>query len=189
MKHRLTLMTVAIYSLALTFAGCSKDNSSGPTGDFSVGDRGPAGGWIFYDKGTYSNGWRYLEAAPVDLAASVWTYVPIGYTDAPDWDIGTGKANTAIITGQNGHGNCAAQLCIDYVVSGCDDWFLPSVEELNKMYENLKAKGVGGFSNSIYWSSTEHFEHDSYCQDFSIGTKYALADKDTYHLVRAIRAF
>ena len=28
---------------------------------------GPAGGWIVYDKGEYSNGWRYLEVAPYDL--------------------------------------------------------------------------------------------------------------------------
>jgi len=31
---------------------------------YKVGDKGPAGGYIFYDKGSYSNGWRYLEAAP-----------------------------------------------------------------------------------------------------------------------------
>ena len=28
---------------------------------------GPAGGYVFYDKGEYSDGWRYLEAAPADL--------------------------------------------------------------------------------------------------------------------------
>lgn len=32
-----------------------------------VGKTGPAGGYIFYDKGEYSDGWRYLEAAPADL--------------------------------------------------------------------------------------------------------------------------
>ena len=29
--------------------------------------RGEAGGWIVYDKGEYSDGWRYLEIAPYDL--------------------------------------------------------------------------------------------------------------------------
>lgn len=29
---------------------------------------GPAGGYVFYDKGYYSDGWRYLEAAPADLS-------------------------------------------------------------------------------------------------------------------------
>lgn len=35
--------------------------------DYKIGDEGPAGGVIFYDKGEYSDGWRYLEAAPADL--------------------------------------------------------------------------------------------------------------------------
>ena len=35
--------------------------------NYAVGNIGPAGGRIIYDKGTYSDGWRYLEAAPADL--------------------------------------------------------------------------------------------------------------------------
>ena len=31
-------------------------------------DIGPAGGYIFYDKGYYSSGWRYFEAAPATRA-------------------------------------------------------------------------------------------------------------------------
>jgi hypothetical protein len=32
--------------------------------EYEIGDTGPAGGLVFYDKGSYSGGWRYLEAAP-----------------------------------------------------------------------------------------------------------------------------
>lgn len=32
---------------------------------------GPAGGLIFYDKGSYSDGWRYLEAAPYDQSSDL----------------------------------------------------------------------------------------------------------------------
>jgi TolB-like protein len=31
-----------------------------------IGGKGQAGGILFYDKGSYSNGWRFLEAAPPD---------------------------------------------------------------------------------------------------------------------------
>lgn len=34
---------------------------------YQVGKVGPAGGYIFYDKGNDEGGWRYLEAAPADM--------------------------------------------------------------------------------------------------------------------------
>ena len=54
---------------------------------YNIGDIGPAGGYIIYDKKSYAGGWRYLEAAPADLR--VVDGVPTvdsnmkGYSDAP----------------------------------------------------------------------------------------------------------
>ncbi|MDR2418579.1 MAG: DUF1566 domain-containing protein [Treponema sp.] len=33
---------------------------------------GPAGGFVFYDKGNYSAGWRYLECAPKNVGTGTW---------------------------------------------------------------------------------------------------------------------
>jgi hypothetical protein len=66
---------------------------------YKVGERGPAGGWIFYDKGNKTGGWQYLEAAPSDYNDfTEWGCV--GTSPMPDAHgiaIGTGKNNTQAI--------------------------------------------------------------------------------------------
>ena len=57
--------TVLIYSNEVNVSENASIGVSGP--GYGIGDIGPAGGYIFYDKGSYSDGWRYLEAAPADL--------------------------------------------------------------------------------------------------------------------------
>jgi tetratricopeptide (TPR) repeat protein len=68
---------------------------------YKIGDRGPAGGWIFYDKGTFSDGWRYLEAAPVEAEfVAFWrddSYFAGYYVSGTSTALGTGKRNTQII--------------------------------------------------------------------------------------------
>jgi hypothetical protein len=60
---------------------------------YKIGDKGPAGGWIFYDKGNNSGGWRYLEAAPreTEFKAEWGRNISV---DGTSLDVGTGKANT-----------------------------------------------------------------------------------------------
>jgi len=158
---------------------------------YAIGDTGPAGGWIFYDKGVYSNGWRYLEAAPIDQAKSNYGSYPFVVPGADGTAIGTGEQNTQdLIVGDSA--SAAAHECYNYsVTSGniiYDDWFLPSRDELEQMYINLHQNGVGGFINSLYWSSSEYAIAAAWMQHFGTGTQYNSYKSGPY-CVRAIRYF
>ena len=81
----------------------------------------------------------------------MWDNEKRSETGAEGTDIGTGKANTAKIVASQGPGKYAAKLCDEYTAGGKDDWFLPSKDELNFMYENRHKKGLGGFADDFYW--------------------------------------
>ncbi len=165
-----------------------------------VGDRGPAGGWIFYDcdadnatgnaDGLISTecGWRYLEAAPSDLDER-YVWGPDG-TLGTATGIGTGKSNTDKIPATRESRKTAAQACKEYSINGYGDWFLPSNDELNLMYLNLKRKGIGDFSSSNYWSSSENSNYSYYAwsQYFGLGDQNNNNRRHDYK-VRPVRAF
>ena len=71
------------------------------------------------------------------------------------------------------------------------NWRLPDKEELNLMYENLHKKGIGGFTNTFYWSSSEHSAVTAWIQGFYYGHQYYSnkGNKDGGLWVRAVRAF
>ena len=162
------------------------------TGAYALRDIGPAGGYIFYDKGSYSNGWRYLEAAP---ASTEWTGKEWGsygtLIGGTGTGIGTGQSNTTtIVTWLNSHSETdrAAQLCDSLVYSGYSDWFLPSKNELNLIYENLKVFDVGGFAGYGYWSSSEDSAYHAWGQGLGSGTQ-ASGNKSANLQIRATRSF
>jgi len=161
-------------------------------GTYSLRDIGPAGGYIFYDKGYYSSGWRYLEAAP---ASTEWTDEEwargIDLIGATGTGVGTGQSNTTkIVTYLNSQGKTgyAAQLCDALVYGGYSDWFLPSKDELNMMYTNLKVFAVGGFADWYYWSSSEASAYDAWAQYFRFSSQHNIG-KTNNARVRAVRAF
>ena len=81
----------------------------------------------------------------------------------------------------------AAKICGDLVLNGYSDWFLPSLNELNKLYINRVA--VGGFSSGgYYWSSSEFASNLAWYQHFLDGLQDGGLKSSTYR-VRAVRAF
>jgi hypothetical protein len=154
-----------------------------------TGQAGPAGGIVFYDKGVYSDGWRYLEAAPSDQSARAqWGCYNtlIGGTSV---EIGTGAANTATIVARCTENGTATKICSDLTLGGQSDWFLPSVKELFMMYYNLKRVGLGNFADSYYWSSSEYNVDYAWVVYFSSGIPIYNSIKYDPNNVRSIRAF
>ena len=71
------------------------------------------------------------------------------------------------------------------------DWFLPSLNELNQMYDNKTTlEAVPGFTafSNFYWSSTEYDNGNAWEQVFFNGNQ-GYEVKDFASNVRAVRAF
>ena len=120
---------------------------------------------------------------------SNWNNENYNTTGATGTAIGTGLSNTNnIITSIGNTGFYAAKFCRDFTGGGYTDWYLPSKDELNKLYLNRLA--IGGFANSYYWSSTEQSDNylNALAQSFGNGNQTFYAKYATYY-VRAIRAF
>ena len=81
----------------------------------------------------------------------------------------------------------AARICGDLVLGGYSDWYLPSKDELNKLYINRIA--IGGFANNYYWSSTEGDNYGAWVQNFPNGNQFNLSKSLGDLVVRAVRAF
>jgi len=154
-----------VRAYATNSAGIAYGNEISFTPTYSVGGTGPAGGLIFYDKGNNDGGWRYMEAAPSGWYGAQgdpelsWgcSGETIGNTTS---EIGKGKENTVAILSKCSLVNTAANRCSEYSVNAngktFDDWFLPSLDEMKIMNDNLHAKGLGGFANQKhYWTSSE----------------------------------
>jgi hypothetical protein len=154
---------------------------------YDVGEIGPAGGIVFYDKGSYSDGWRWLEVALVDQSEGVpWgdPTILVG-TSA---DLGTGKTNTQAITDALGMGAYAARICHDLPLDEYEDWFLPSIDELDLIIQVFHMYEIGTFNDGLYWSSTEDSISGARVRYYSNSTGIALS-KWGGASVRAVRDF
>jgi hypothetical protein len=126
-----------------------------------------------------------IAAASNQSTSAVWgcSGIQIG---AFGTALGTGNQNTINIMAGCGTAGIAARICGDLVLNGFSDWFLPSQDELNKLYINRVA--IGGFSSNFYWSSSEVDDRYAWSRNFSNGGQYIDYKPFTYY-VRAVRAF
>jgi hypothetical protein len=183
--------------LIIFITGC--DNGVTADTGYAIGDTGPGGGLVFYDKGSVSDGWRYLECASADLGRFAWASEDHKNTSIPgaaySIGIGDGKTNTIAILNFDSNAP-AAKACVEYSSNGKTDWFLPSLGELIAMYTNLSAQGKGNFEtlrldglgNASYWSSSQHDVYPWFWTP-SDGGNMGDNHTDKEIFVRPIRAF
>jgi hypothetical protein len=147
------------------------------------------GGVVFYLDGNGGG----LIAAPSDQSSAAWGCYgqSIGGTSSA---LGTGAANTTAIVSGCSETAIAARICADLTLGGYTDWFFPSKDELNLMYENigpgdeLGLGDIGNFGSNVYWSSTQVDSSRAWKQGFTAGFQ-AFGNKGVSNNVRAVRAF
>jgi len=109
-----------------------------------------------------------------------------GTSISTNTSIGTGQSNTAAIVNGCLTSNTAARLCNNLSSGGYSDWYLPSLDELNKLYLNRTA--IGGFSSTWYWSSSQSSSTSATLTNFSNGTNGSGSKTGSYS-VRPVRNF
>jgi len=187
-------------------SGACKICDKTDTRNTQIGDIGEGGGIIFYISTTGftmtddSSVAHYLEAAPNDMSTPLaWS------SEEYEWGIfisgigtaiGTGRNNTALILNTDANAP-AALACKDYNHNGKKDWFLPSKDELNELYENRtvvenlevrwwadplpyyrSSSYVDGFEGALVWM--QYFENGN----LNTNTRKVIP-----FYVRAVRAF
>ena len=132
---------------------------------------------VMWQQGTYSGGTTIFDV-----------------TNANGTALGTGRTNTDLIIAKQsstGRSFAAASLAVNYNGGGYTDWYLPSKDELYKMYLNRLI--IGNFESNWYWSSTE--KNDAYAEALNFGTGNFdgiggyKGPAGTPYKVRAIRKF
>ena len=150
------------------------------------------GGVVFYLDGS---GGGFICAVSDQSSGAQWGCHGTPIPGAGGKAIGTGAQNTIDIVAGCGTDGIAADICAKLSLNGYDDWFLPSQDELNEMYQNKAAidataiaNGGAAFGGTYYWSSSEFAASNAYRQNFASGAQ-EISGKLYLYSVRAVRAF
>ncbi len=145
-----------------------------------VGDIGAGGGVVFYVPESPRWWGRYLEAAPYrwnnNWSDSVLNSGCFGLSipGARNVDIGYGKTNTAEIVSSCPEVKIAARVADDLVINGKSDWFLPSRDELNALYQQRFVIGGVQVGEDYQWYVSSTFPNESthWVQVFTDDSRY-----------------
>ena len=146
------------------------------------------GGIIFYLDKSGNHG-LIVTAADFEEPAS-WSFKDT-LNGAKDTALGAGVVNTNRIVKTQGFPESeafsyAALECLELNQNGYQDWYLPSLNELNLMYQNKTI--IGGFLSFSYWSSSESGATKAWFKNFTNGLQIRQVKTAAYAL-RPVRRF
>jgi hypothetical protein len=152
------------------------------------------GGVIFHTYRDSNNVEHGLIVSTTDQSTgSVYSNIDSnGAYAASRWN---GQANTNALKAQTGATSGAWKLCDDYSNGGFSDWYLPSISELQLLWNNRYNvyKNWNNISQDLfidnYWSSTEYDDDMASSFNFGSGLIDVNTLKNTNLYVRAIRQF
>lgn len=165
-----TAGSLGITSLMLPSASSAASDVTPDGGaTYAIGETGPGGGLIFLTpESSGGDGTHYYEAAPSDTSATLveWIYngstVYVAVAVASATAIGDGPGNSAAMIAAAGAGTSAANLAATTTAAGgLSDWFLPSHDELLRMWTELGST-LGLTANASYWSSSQQSTNNAF---------------------------
>ncbi|MFK5854775.1 MAG: DUF1566 domain-containing protein, partial [Bacteroidota bacterium] len=95
--------------------------------------------------------------------------------------------------GNNSWSN-AVNICSNLTLQGFSDWYLPSISELDIIYNNLEATGIVDLPGTYYWSSTECNDTEAKEEYFGTASGWdgfigCYSKESSGEYIRAIRSF
>jgi len=170
----------------------SSSSSGSSARSYALGDVGPGGGLVFLISGglTYEMAPKTWSGGASDPTTAWCNVTSTDITGAAGTATGTGSANTTDMLAACTSG--AAVSASAYAGGGQSDWFLPSKDLLNAMYDykgSIVDTATYGFGASEYWSSSENGLFWAWNQNFSNGVQLGLTKSYGTATVRPVRAF
>jgi len=159
-------------------------NSGHAMGTLRSYGAGGVQGYVFYNDGL--GGGKMARQSDTAATAS-WSedYALVTNLKA---GFGEGTANTDRIRAVLGD---TAQYAARFIRAGDANQYMPSRDELLLMYQKLKSRGIGGFSDAIYWSSWDAggYSNSAAGVNFTNGQSSLHIDKKAAHRLRAAKDF
>ena len=181
-----------ICTRTIYWGGSTPASSGSSARSYALGDVGPGGGLVFLISGglTYEMAPKTWSGGGSDPNVAWCDDTTTSIAGAAGTAIGTGSANTTAMQAA-----CTSGAAIDvgtYAGGGQTDWFLPSLDELNAMYDyqgSIVDTATYGFAGFYVWTSSQVDANNAWAQFFGNGFQDNTRTKNLGYGVRPIRAF